>query len=126
MGRILRNDPPLPVVRERMHGVFQHQQASALLWREIQRVGSLAPAPAPQLLVRSSLQPIAEQRAGGDAVRATVDLEAQRHDAIVAYARAREPPHTCLYSHAPHLPVRAVGSRSARKVGCVRYASIGS
>src|SRR5687767_11784773 len=93
MGRILRNEPPLPVVGERVHGVFQHQQASALLRRELQCVGSLAPAPAPQLLLRSSLQPIAEQRAGGDAVRATIDLEAQRHDAIVAYARAQVEPH---------------------------------
>src|SRR5688572_7827490 len=96
MGRILRIEPTLPLRGQRVNCILEDQQPSALLRRELQVVGGLAPAPLPQLLLRRSLQSLAEQRAGGDAVWATIDLEAHGHDAIVTHPRAEIEPHTLL------------------------------
>src|SRR4030095_16011942 len=76
----------LPLGGERAYRILKDEQPTALLRREFQLVGGLAPAPAAQLVLRRPLQALAQQRAGGDAVRTTVDLEAQRDDAIVLHA----------------------------------------
>src|SRR5689334_5279380 len=83
MGRILT----LPLRRKRVHGVFQDEQAPALLRREVQLVRCRAPTPAAQLVLGRALEALAQQRSGRDAVRAAVNLEPQRDDAIVAHAR---------------------------------------
>src|ERR1043165_3051840 len=94
MGRI--SPAPLPLRGKRPDGVFQDEQPAALLRWEFQLIGGLAPAPATQLLLGRPSQALTEQRAGGDAVRATIDLEAQRDDAIVLHPRAEIETHALL------------------------------
>src|SRR6185436_12082500 len=86
----------LPLGGERAYRILQDEQPTALLGREFQLVGGLAPAPAAQLVLRRPLQALAQQRAGGDAVRTSVNLEAQRDDALVLHPRAEVEAHALL------------------------------
>src|SRR5262245_28373510 len=94
MGRI--SPASLPLRGECTDSVLQDEQPTALLRREFQLVSGLAPAPAAQLLLCRPLQALAQQRAGGDAVRAAVDFEAQRDDAIVSHPCAEVETHALV------------------------------
>src|ERR1044072_1412230 len=98
MSRILRmhSAAALPLRRQRTYRVLQDQQPPALLRRELQLVGRLPPAPAARVVLRPPRQALAQQRAGGDAVRASITLEAQRDDAIVAHACAEIEPYALI------------------------------
>src|SRR6185436_1423466 len=86
----------LPLRGEGVDSILHDEQPPALLGREFELVGGLAPRPAAQLLLRCPLQALAQQGTGGDAVRATVNLEAQRDDAIVLHPRAEIEAHALL------------------------------